>query len=264
MIRYRILLLLGIPLIFGCQQAYQKHTLEVTYIANEGFMISMGGTKVLIDALPKSKYYANPSHTLAARMIDGIPPFDNVDYALVTHDHADHFNAEMMSRFLLNHLGTQFIASPEACGKLTGDSDSGQIHSGINLKMGQCRPIRGDKAEIVAIRLDHSGSRDISNLAFLVRSNGFGVLHVGDALLADNEVYLRTIDWSSYAVDLLFISYFDRSTPTRDIIQDLIKPKHVVLMHIPAGEEDSVRNVETKMHPRTVVFGKENETKRFD
>jgi L-ascorbate metabolism protein UlaG (beta-lactamase superfamily) len=264
MTRYGVILLLGFLHVVGCWQNNQKHGLEVTYIANEGFMISMGGTKVLIDALPKSKYYANPSDTLAARMIDGIPPFDNVDYALVTHDHADHFNAEMMSRFLLNHPATRFIASPETCGKLIGDSVSGQIHSGIDLKMGQCRTIRGDKAEIVVMRLDHSGSRDISNLSFLVRSNGFRVLHVGDALLADNEVYLRTVDWSSYTVDLLFISHFDRSTPACNIIQNLIKPKHVVLMHIPAGEEDSVRNEETKIHPRTVVFGKENETKRFD
>jgi L-ascorbate metabolism protein UlaG (beta-lactamase superfamily) len=264
MIRYRILLLLGVLYVVGCRDNNQENTLDVTYIANEGFLISMGGTKVLIDALHKSKYYVTPSDSLVAKMMNDIPPFDKVDYALVTHDHADHFNAEMVSRFLLTHPATQFIASSETCSKLIGEGAAARQHSGLELKMGERRTIRGEKAEIMVMRLDHSGGSDISNFAFLVRSNGYTIMHVGDALLPDNEEYLRTVDWASYDVDLLFISYFDRDTQTRDIIQNMIKPKHVVLMHIPAGEEESVRNVEVKIHPRTVVFGKENETRRFD
>jgi L-ascorbate metabolism protein UlaG (beta-lactamase superfamily) len=263
MVRSRSFLLLGILLTVGCWQDSQKRALEVTYIANEGFMIAMGGTKVLIDALPKSKYYATPSDTLAANIMDGIPPFGDIDYALVTHDHADHFNPEMMSRFLLHHPVTSFIASSETCGKLTRDSTVSQRGSAIDLKAGQFRTIRGSKAEIVALRLDHSGNRDITNLAFIVRSNNYTVMHVGDAILAFNEEYLRSVDWSSFNVDLLFIEFFDRSTPTQEIIRDLIKPKHVILMHIPPGEEDSLKQAQPKIHPQTVVFSRENEMLRF-
>ena len=264
MIRYGVTLLLGLLHIVGCWQNNQKRGLEVTYIANEGFMISMGSTKVLIDALPKSKYYVNPSESLVAKVMDDVPPFDRVDYFLVTHDHADHFNSELASRFLLNHPATQFVASLETCGKLIGDSIAARRHSGIDLKMGQVQTIRGEKAEIVAMRLDHSGSHEISNLAFLVCSNGYTVMHVGDALLAQNEEYLRTFDWSSYKVDLLFIEYFDRGSPTQDIIRNMIKPKYIVLMHIPAGEEDGVRTESAKIFPQAVVFGKELETRKFD
>jgi hypothetical protein len=35
-------------------------------------------------------------------------------------------------------------------------------------------------------------------------------------------------------------------------------------MHIPPGEEISARNVNGKIYPGTFVFGKENETVRFD
>lgn len=259
----RVLFLLGFLPLFGSAQNGGKNPLEVTYIANEGFLISMGGTKLLIDALHKTKNYASPSDTLAAKMIDAIPPFDNVDYVLVTHDHADHFSAEMVSRFLLNHPGAQFIASSETCRKLAGNDAADRKRSGIDLKMGRHRAVRGSKAEIVALRLDHSGSREISNLAFVVRSNGYTIVHVGDALLAHNEEYLRAFDWSRYTVDLLFIEYFDRSSPAQEIIENLIKPGHVVLMHIPAGEEEEVRNAPIKVHPRAVVFGKELETKLF-
>jgi hypothetical protein len=75
---------------------------------------------------------------------------------------------------------------------------------------------------------------------------------------------VRAIDWSSYDVDILFIEYFDKDSRTQDTIQDLIRPKHVVLMHIPAGEEDDVRTASAKIFPQAVVFGKELETKRFD
>lgn len=260
----RVLFLFAFLPLYGSAQSGGKNPLEVTYIANEGFLISMGGTKLLIDALYKTKNYPSPSDDVAASMVDGISPFNDVDYVLVTHDHADHFSAEMVSRFLLNHPGTQFIASSEACAKLAGDSAAKRRRSGIDLKIGRHRTIRGKKAEIVVLRLDHSGSRDISNLAFLVRSNGHTIMHVGDALLAQNEENLRAFDWRSYNVDLLFIEHFDRSSPAQEIIENLIKPRHVVLMHIPAGEEEKVRNAPVTLRPRPVVFGKELETKIFE
>ena len=122
MIRYGSFLLLGILLAGGCRHDGGEKTLAVTSIANEGYLISMGRTNVLIDALPMSKYYANPSDTLATRIINGVPPFDNVDYFLVTHEHSDHFNAEMTSRFLQNHPATQLIANQETCSRLNADS----------------------------------------------------------------------------------------------------------------------------------------------
>ncbi len=264
MIGDRVILLLSMLLVIGCRQDTKKQVLEVTYIGNEGFMIVLGGTKVLIDALPNSKYYVNPSDSMVSRIMNDTPPFDNIDYVLVTHDHADHFNAEMTSRFLLNHPAAQFIASSEASSKLTGESIAGRRQSGISLGMGQHRTIRGEKADIVALRLEHGGGANVSNFAYVVRSNAYTIIHPGDARLGYNEEYLRTIDWSTYTVDLLFIEYFDRSSETRDIIAKMIKPKYVVLMHIPAGEEDSVRNDQEKVHPRTIVFGRENETRRFD
>lgn len=264
MVRLGVILLLGVLLAVGCRQYGKKPLLQVTYIGNEGFMVSMGRTKFLIDALQKSKYYAFPSDSLAAQMMDGIPPFNNIDYVLVTHEHADHFNPEMMSRFLLNHPFAQLIANSETYSRLTEDSIAGKGRPGVDLEMGQHRIIHGEGAEIVVLRLNHVGGAEVSNLAFVVRSHGYTFVHVGDARLSYNEEYLRTVDWDSYRVDLLFIQFFDRSSETREIIEKLIKPKHVILMHIPAGREDSERNADEIVHPRTVVFGRENETKRFD
>jgi L-ascorbate metabolism protein UlaG (beta-lactamase superfamily) len=251
-------------LIAGCGQSDPKPPLEVTYIANEGFMIAMGTTKVLIDALPNSKYYVNPSETTVARIMGDVPPFDKIDYLLVTHLHPDHFNAELTSRFLFQHPTVQFIASSEACGKVEGDSIVDPHRSGVDVKMGEHCTFQGDKADVVPIRLKHGGNPNVDNLSFLVRSNGHTIFHVGDARLSENGEYLRKLDWNSYKVDILFIEYFEWDTPAQENIATVIRPSHVILMHIPPGEEENVRKADTKIHPQTVVFSRVDETKRFD
>jgi hypothetical protein len=136
--------------------------------------------------------------------------------------------------------------------------------SRVDLDPGRHRVLSDDKAEVLVLRLAHGGNPDISNLAFLVRSNGYTFMHVGDARLSVSEEYLRRVDWTSYSVDILFIEYFDHSSETQSIIKNLIRPGHVVLMHIPGGEEEKVRREEGGVHPRTVVFEKEGDMMRFD
>jgi L-ascorbate metabolism protein UlaG (beta-lactamase superfamily) len=257
------ILLLGILLVVGCSGRNPQPS-TVMYIANEGFMISFGKTKVLIDALPNSQYYANPSSATSEDIIAGVPPFDEVEYMLVTHEHADHFNAPSMTRFIRNHPTTIFVTSPEAMRTIAPDSLAGRRCSSVELAMGQHRSLRGQNAEVVALRLEHGGLRDIDNLAFIVSSEGHTIVHVGDAKLSDNEAYLRAFDWSSHTVDVLFLEFFDQSDETKSIIEQLIKPKYVVLMHISPGDEDTVQQERGDIHPRTVVFRKQNEMRTFD
>jgi L-ascorbate metabolism protein UlaG (beta-lactamase superfamily) len=264
MTRYDATALLCLLLLAGCRPSTREGPLEVTYLANEGFMIVMGRTKVLIDPLPHSQYYANPSDSLAAQIENGVPPFDNIDYVLVTHDHPDHFNAERMSRFLLNHPDARFIASTETCGKLPGDRLPASQLEAVRLGRGGQQTFTGGKADITALRLDHGGYQEIANLAFRVAANGYTIMHVGDARLCDNREFLQSLQWPRSGVDLLFVEYFDDDSNTQAVLDSLIRPGYLVLMHIPPGEEDTVRHSPDKIHPRTVVFGKENETRRFD
>ena len=252
-----VLLLLG-----GCRRP--GHSLEVTYIGNEGYLIATGGTKILIDALTNSQYYASPSDSLVAMMMDGAPPYNDIDYLLVTHDHADHFNAGLTARYLAKHPSVQFISNAQVCSKIAVDSSTDRQCVVLDLGRGEQRTIRGGKAVVKVLRLDHGGSRETNNLAFLVTADDCAFFHVGDARLADNEEFLRAVDWSSHNIDLLFLEYFDRGSDVQSMIQTVIKPKQVVLMHIPGGEEEKVRNSEDKVDPAAVVFGREGETKRFD
>lgn len=255
-------LLLSVLSLAGCGS--HRQPLEVTYIGNEGFLISTGQTKFLVDALTSSEYYVSPSDSLLARIMDGAPPYDHVDYMLVTHDHADHFHPEMTARYLAQHPEVQLIANAQVCSRAALDSVAILQSVSLELERGESRTVRGGKAVVRVLRLDHGSSRDIRNLAFLVTADDHTFLHVGDARLVENEDFLRAVDWSACKVDVLFLEFFDRGSDVQSLIETLIKPKRVVLMHIPGGKEEEVRNSDEKVHAETVVFGREGETKRFE
>src|SRR5687768_3392502 len=66
----------------------------ITFLANEGVMLSAGGKKVLIDGL-FLKYqsgFALPADSTQRALQSARPPFDNVDLILATHRHGDHFH----------------------------------------------------------------------------------------------------------------------------------------------------------------------------
>ncbi len=67
--------------------------LEITYVANEGFLLAGGGKKVLIDALFDGGIAGYPTipDELRPSLEQARPPFDGVDLVLATHFHGDHF-----------------------------------------------------------------------------------------------------------------------------------------------------------------------------
>jgi glyoxylase-like metal-dependent hydrolase (beta-lactamase superfamily II) len=76
------------------QTAPVQAGVTITFLANEGVMLSSGGKKVLIDAL-FLKYetgYAVPADSTLSALAKARPPFDSVDLILVTHRHGDHFH----------------------------------------------------------------------------------------------------------------------------------------------------------------------------
>jgi L-ascorbate metabolism protein UlaG (beta-lactamase superfamily) len=83
------------------QPAPTDNAPQITYVANEGFLIQAGGKKVLVDALFEgTKDYLAPSQELLTRMTEGSGPFADVDILLVTHPHDDHFNPKLVVGFL--------------------------------------------------------------------------------------------------------------------------------------------------------------------
>lgn len=93
---------------------------EVTHLANEGFLLRAGDTAVLIDALfgdGIDGYPAVPPEP-RRRLEEAKGEFAGVDLVLATHYHGDHFDAEAVARHLTSNPGARFVSTRQAVDEL--------------------------------------------------------------------------------------------------------------------------------------------------
>jgi len=250
----------------NCQQNNSQKELQITYIANEGFLISVGNKKILIDALFKSKNYTSPSDSLVSKIMSNIAPCDNIDYFLVSHAHPDHFNEKMTSEYLTKNTKTKFISTSESCNKLNeiGLNNSQLICQ--NLEFGELKEINEIKNEQISIsvfRLKHGTSTEINNLAFIIRINDYSIMHMGDAFILQNEEYINKINWDSYKIDVLFVGYMDVNQYVLEILSKTIKPKNLIMMHIHEEDIQEAKDRNKQYSANAIIFEKELESKIF-
>lgn len=248
----------------NCQQSNIQNDLQISYIANEGFLISLDNKKILIDALFKSKSYTCPSDSLVVKFLNNSPPVDNINYYLVTHAHQDHFDAKMAMDFLTKNTKTKFISTSESCNKLNDAGfDSPQLTC-YNLEYGEIKEIKNEQISITAFRLKHGGDPEINNLAFIIQINGYSIMHVGDAFILQNEEYLNKINWDNYKIDVLFVGYMDVNQFVLEILSKTIKPKNLIMMHIHEDDIQEAKERNQQNNANAIIFEKELDTKIFN
>lgn len=250
-----------------CQQNNSQKDLQITYIANEGFLISNDNIKILIDGLFKSKHYTSPSDSLISKIIDNKAPVDNINYFLVTHDHQDHFSEKLVSDFLSKNPKTKFISTSESCDKLsaTGFSSTNLICQ--NLEIGELKEVNEIKDEhfsVSAFRLKHGTSTEINNLAFIIRINDFSIMHMGDAFVLQSEEQINKVNWENYKINVLFVGYMDVNQFVLETLSKTIKPKNLIMMHIHEDDIQEAKDRNEKYSGNAIIFEKELDTKKFN
>ena len=111
-------------------------TVEVTYLANEGFLIQSGNKKILIDALFRGELapYAGIPGEWREKLETAKAPFDAVDLVLVSHVHSDHFDAASVARHLAHNPHAILVSSPQVVEKVRAMCDDAQDIAGELLK----------------------------------------------------------------------------------------------------------------------------------
>ena len=220
--------------------------LGITYICNAGFAISIGGKKILVDVLYQRNIHLCRSD-LPELMENNLPPFDNVDLVLVTHNHPDHFNAQIVGQFLLNNPRAVLVAEKSAADMLlnntaTYGSLKDRIHS-IKLDGEESADLSIDGIDLEVI----NAQGEVPNLGFLIKVGGKTLLHLGDNdFTLQTKTILRSYQLSTQDVDIAFISYNYLITPTyRDVMLDIVGAKTYVPMHYAEenGSEDVMNSI---------------------
>lgn len=241
--------------------APQSPTIEITYIANEGVLISGSGKQVLIDGLHREyeRDYAFLPPAEREKIETAKAPFDKIDLILVSHWHLDHFHSESVGLHLQHNPNAQLISSQQVVDAVENNFKG---YQGIKARMTSATPpwkervamkVAGIEFEI--LRLSHGTGRHatIQNLGHIVKLGGKKLLHVGDADTSVENFERFNLDEEQ--IDIAFIPYwFLIGTEGQTVVRDHIKPKQIIAVHISPGESERTLTQIKQLFPGTVTF----------
>ncbi len=258
--------------------------LEVTYIANEGFMIESGAHKVLVDALfgrEELEWCHVPTEEAREKLAAAREPFGDVDLVLVTHAHVDHFDPALVLSHLSNNPNALLIAPREAVVRLREQpawtAGYGSRVEEIALELHATKSLSHAGIEVDVHRVRHgfypeedpetgevrNRHERVEQLAFVVRLSGASFLHLGDAFLHENRAFFTDERFTNGAIDLVFLEGW--TAESLEILEKLLAPQHVVLMHLPPQPEAVERIVSAlaEVLPDAVAFRTRMDRRRF-
>lgn len=218
---------------------------EAVYLGNEGVLVVSGGTKLLFDPLYGNtfgQYQAVPEDMRAA-ILSAAPPFEGVDAVLISHAHADHFDAADLIAFHAAHPDALIIAPPQAHDAIlaTGAAPDGMADRFVTMGLDYGTDplvVAFEGLTVEAVRIPHSGGearRGIENLAYRVTLGGRAtVLHMGDADPAAPDFADYDAHWQARQTDLAFPPYwFALSTSGQAVLSDRLNARAWVGVHVP-------------------------------
>lgn len=221
-------------------QAARVSPIEVTYLANEGFLIRGGGHSILIDALFAAGVAGYPTipDRERALIVQDAPPYNRVDLVLITHVHSDHFAPEVAGQFLSQNLSAMAVAPQQTANEFERD------FPGFNAIQTRVRAVTpqdetGDDVEIPGIGLKafHLKHGDTENNAYLVTLGGRTILHFGDA---EGDPGAMAAMKLGAPVDIAFIPYWFADEPDAlAAVKQYLRPKQVIFMHFPVKKPNN-------------------------
>ncbi|HET9532600.1 MAG TPA: MBL fold metallo-hydrolase [Blastocatellia bacterium] len=250
--------------------APQQPTLEITYIANEGVLISSGDKQVLIDGLHREYKpdYAFLPVAEREKIESAKSPFDKIDLVLVSHLHPDHFHPESVGLHLKHNPKATLVSSQQVVEEVEKNfKDYEAIKTRVTgatppLKERVAMKVAGIDFEILGLGHGSERFRWIQNLGHIIKLGGKKLLHVGDADTAAENFERFNLDEEE--IDIAFIPFwFLLEEDGLRVVKEQIKPKHIIAVHIsPAEAEKTARQIKQAL-PDAVAFTAMLEKRRY-
>lgn len=249
-------------LIVGCCPALQAQV-TLTFLANEGVVIEGSEHKVMIDGFvqePFALFGAIPEG-YARQQDTATGVFEDIDLALASHQHFEHFQPDPACRFFQSSPATRMATVPqvlvvfrERCKTVPGLR---QRLDSVVLDAGEARVIplgsNGDQVTLVALSHGTRKYARLEHLAHLVELDGIRILHLGDAaLIAENFAALGMENWN-LDVALVPYMYFQRKRG-REILRRHVHARQLIAVHIPPREAEQFVFELTQTHPEVRAF----------
>ncbi len=232
---------------------------KITYIANEGFIIEEGGKKIIVDGLfdhINADFCDSPADSVVNLMKNALPPFDNIDYILITHKHRDHFNRNVVAEYMLHNTEALIICPEQVMGELS--DHPGYVDFKERIHAVTPRELKDSTINVAGftvkiLRLEHSHymetnpetgeqvnrHRDIENIGFLFSVGDTKYFHCGDTNPLNEKEY-KTFALQNEKINIAFLErmFWGMGKLGQDLINQYINPEKIIVMHIsPARKE---------------------------
>lgn len=257
-----LIALLAICTLSHSQVKKGSQKIQITYIANDGFLIDFGQRKILIDALfgPESLGFCEiPKRETIDSLTQAKGRYSNIDLVAVTHCHRDHFHAPYVREHLQNNPGASLISCEQTVDSLKNESIKSKYTSQIvevTPDLWTSVDTAIGKIQVKVFRLRHSAyfmkdphtgekinkHEDIQNVGYLFDVHGLRIFHAGDASLMGRDEF-KHFRLKEEQIDIAFLdrSFIAGNRPKQ--IQDdlsLLGAEHIILMHL---REDRIPTV---------------------
>jgi len=245
--------------------------LEITYIGNDGFLVSRGDKKVIIDVLFRSAW-TSPSvdDRLFSTMLEDRPPFDGIDLCVVSHAHVDHMSPRMTAELLKRNDGVVFISSPEACDSLraAAGSDFGKIAErvvSVDPEWKKIEKLRNNGIDVEFFGVNHSDTGEpYKTLATIFDFDGIRLVHLADEIVRLNLENFKAVDLARDGIDIAFADVmFLADSIGQHIMREYVKPEYIILMHSRPNELDAAAKQLMPLHPNLLIFREQMDKRLF-
>jgi L-ascorbate metabolism protein UlaG (beta-lactamase superfamily) len=260
----------GSPSVDTPASPVQAPAVEITYIANEGVLISSGGKQVLIDGLHREygPEYAFLPPAERDKIENAKTPFDAIDLILVSHRHLDHFHPESVGLHLQHNPKAVLVSSQQIVDEVEKNFKGFQaIRSRVTAATPPWRErvamkVAGIDFEILGLRHGTGRHATIQNLGHIIKLGGKKLLHVGDADTSVENFEKFNLDEEGIDIALLpdwFLLYGEGQT----IVREHIKPKQIIAVHVSPSEGENVATKLKQAFPNAIAFTTMLEKKQF-
>ncbi len=223
----------------------------ITYVANEGVLLSSGGTQVLIDALflHYGPEYAVPADSTQSALERARAPFDSVDLVLVTHRHGDHFHPDPLAAHLRANPGATLLTSRQVIDSMRHVPGIARLAPRMvarTMAPGTRRRALVNGLPVELLGLPHGGRRHrhVEHLGYIVELGGRRVLHLGDAELSEATLAPLRLDTSRIDVALV-PAWAVTNRESGEAIRRWVRPRQVAAFHLSVGaDEREAREIE--------------------
>jgi len=253
-----------------------KDQIGVTLIANAGLFIQSDRIRFLIDAIhhDQDHPFSIVSQKKLKEIIDGSAPYKDVEYILYTHCHSDHFSPKYTKEYLRNNI-IKALFIPDDCKSTNMDSEFTATARNVNHvylsgEIGKRMTyILNDDLRIHTFRTRHLGEeyKEDVHFCFVLSIGRENILITGDSDYdpATFREALKDLTIHYLVINPLFYNH----KLGRQIIDEIIQPKEILINHIPFETDDiyklrrlTKRDMEKHFvsHRKVTALTEENQT----